>query len=183
MVREAKRQCHCLGNNKKINCCFLAGEDPSIAYFLDMEIGGRKLRPLLDTGAAQSFIRLECVNSNNIRPVDVKAVGPKGETVHIVGKTRMSLKMDNFQTKHDFLVVEGLHEQGLIGADFVDRHIRAIDPQNRTIKIGKQRIPMIVQRGLASSSSDIPWRALRLSSKIKVKPWSKCNRIRKLRAG
>ena len=175
MVREAKRQCHCLGNNKKINCCFLAGEDPSIAYFLDMEIGGRKLRPLLDTGAAQSFIRLECVNSNNIRPVDVKAVGPKGETVHIVGKTRMSLKMDNFQTKHDFLVVEGLHEQGLIGADFVDRHIRAIDPQNRTIKIGKQRIPMIVQRGLASSSSDIPWRALRLSSKIKVKPWSKCN--------
>ena len=106
------------------------------------------VRPLLDTGAAQSFIREEFVPKSLIRRTRYGAVGTQGEAVQVVGEAKLPISIQNFDTDHRFLVVSNLQEEGLIGADFVDRHVSSINPSEAMMGLGEHNIRLIVKRGV-----------------------------------
>ena len=127
------------------------------------------VKPLLDTGAAQSFIREEFVPKTLIRKTRYSAIGPQGEAVQVVGEAKLPITIQNFDTDHRFLVVANLQEEGLIGADFVDRHVSSINPSEATMDLGTHNIRLIVKRGVRNLGS-VSTRTVRVGKKTVLTP-------------
>ena len=122
---------------------FSAQSNQTEAYSVPMHIHGESINMLLDTGAAMSILKADLIPKNLISGTSIRAVGPSGESIDIVGQATLPVSSGNFTAHHNFLLAKGLGNKGLLGADFVKAHkVENINIRDSIIELkGNRRIP------------------------------------------
>ena len=103
-----------------------------------LEINGRKIQSLMDTGASISCLQkstFDKVNQNDsikIQPSSIsRIVGVGGERHQVLGQARLTLKIAGVDFDQNFIIIEQLHHPLILGLDFMQQHNVKIDFQYR----------------------------------------------------
>lgn len=139
------------------------------AFSVPMFINGAHTNLLLDTGAARSFLRAELIPESLVSKTDVKAIGPSGEIIQIVGQAILPITAGNFRGEHNFLLAKDIGSNGLLGADFCRAHkVENIDFKHAKIRLKNSEIPFKIINGPKKPTSAA--RALRIARSCSIKP-------------
>ena len=102
-----------------------------------MFVKGRSIQALLDTGSWLSIVSLKVVRSLLIpmrsTPEDQCILKSAGDDfLNVRGRVNLDLSINNLSMSHEFVVVENLTLNVLIGGDFMYKFNFIIDFVNRT---------------------------------------------------
>ena len=123
------------------------GTEVNVATSLDrntilLEVNGKKIQTLVDSGASVSCIQKEMfdkINRDNcfeIRPSKIARIfGVGGERHHVLGQTKIALKITGLTVEQSFIIVEQLHHPLILGLDFMHEHNVNIDFYRRVMTI------------------------------------------------
>ncbi len=98
--------------------------------------GARTLRVLMDTGASHTVIRSAIARqlatpAPLARTISVQFASGRGKIKEMVS---LSLRVDGREVVTTVLVLEGLREELVIGADFFQRYKVVLDPERETVR-------------------------------------------------
>ena len=99
-------------------------------WLLWMLVGTTSVRFLLDSGAVVSVIRHNTLPQSvlsHMEPASIATVGANGLPWDVARQESVLVSLGNYCVQHTFLVVHGLTVEGLLGADFLDKHKVVID--------------------------------------------------------
>ena len=144
----------------------LALEAPLEGNHIQVKINDHKIKALIDTGASISCISKSfLVNSGNRSKLrtdtDILCIkGVCGERHSVEGTAVIKIKIGKFQVDQRFYVFSRLHEDLLLGIDFLTNNGAKIDLQSNTVRFkdsqkSVQLIQPIPHIGLAKLSADV----------------------------
>lgn len=157
-----------------LNCLASGYHSPRILINLE----GKPITALLDTGASRSFIIEGLFPSSTSKPVSVKL--GDGTRCNSTNAAELMVHLGPISTKHLFYVLPNLPEQCIIGIDFQSLHDLWIRPSRNHVHIGDtgKFIPFIDTEDafqlLCSKRMTIPSRSLTF---IPLKPVLESNRL------
>ena len=145
------------------------------------KIGNSPVQFLLDSGAAVSVICCDMVPVSAMRrmePASSSTVAANGLPLDVVGQVSVPVSLSGYCVTHTFLVVRGLTVEGLLGADFLEKHRAVIDFADRRLTLGMQgdNIPVQITKDtqpdtphstmtiMVSSTTEVPGRSVKLIS-------------------
>ena len=142
-------------------------------------------RAILDTGAGPNLVR------SNLLPDDwerfrvhttpsIPIVGAGGRRLRQKGTVTLFVELGKLRVKAQFLVVEGLATECILGCQFINRHVAAILPKEKvvrlsdasTIQILKDSDPLLPLEERVKTPEGP-------STKIRVSKFTKCRVVRK----
>ena len=85
---------------------------------------------LLDSGDVVSVIRHNTLFQlvlSHMEPASIATVEANGLPLDVAGQMSMLVSLGNYCVQHTFLVVHGLTVEGLLGANFLDKHKTVVD--------------------------------------------------------
>ncbi|RVE40270.1 hypothetical protein evm_015080 [Chilo suppressalis] len=97
----------------------------------------KKFVGLIDSGAAVSVVSKDTVNRihQRIDESDMKLKAVDGKELSVIGKVNLKLLIDNVLFIHDFLVVENISHNLILGQDFLLRNNAIVDFYNEQLII------------------------------------------------
>ena len=103
-----------------------------------MFVKGRSIQALLDTGSWMSIVSLKFVRSLRIpmrsTPEDqCILISASGDFLNVCGRLNLDISVNHFSMSHEFIVVENLTLNVLIGCDFMYKFDVVIDFMNRSV--------------------------------------------------
>ena len=109
--------------------------------FVEILLGGRPIKALIDSGADISSIsdtefRKILVN---LRPTRMPEDHPRrkvvagGHQLDVRGVFSLQMQVLGRQVSHPFRVIRGLHEPAILGANFINQQCLGYDPCKRTV--------------------------------------------------
>ena len=93
-------------------------------------MGTTPIRFLLDSEAVVSVIRHNVLPQSvlsHVEPASIPTVGANGLPLDVAGQVSLLVSLGNYCVQHTFLVVHGLTVEGLLGANFLDKHKAVVD--------------------------------------------------------
>ena len=112
------------------------------AVFIKATVGERQQRCLVDTGATVSLVNKDLV-VRPIRECTLRARGVGGESLHILGMTDISVRMNNFHVVHTFVIVE-MQNQCILGADFLKAYGMVVDIGHERLSWASGQTPLLL---------------------------------------
>ena len=103
-----------------------------------MFVKGRSIQTLLDTGSWLSIVALKFVQSLRLpmksRPQDLCVLkSADGDFLNVCGRATLDLSINHLSMSHEFVVVENLTLNVLIGCDFMYKCEIVIDFINKSV--------------------------------------------------
>lgn len=90
--------------------------------YADVDINGQRIRGLLDTGACESFIRMQFLNKEQITWKCKEFRSANNQSFKSIGTVDAVVKFKNMDYPHRFHVVKDLSENAIIGIDFLSKN-------------------------------------------------------------
>ena len=98
---------------------------------VDGLLGQDKVQFVLDSGAALSVVRYDVVNPAYHQSIQKEgasaAVGANGQSLEVVGRVNLPIKLGERCWDQEFTVVRNLTVSCLLGADFLIQHGAIVD--------------------------------------------------------
>ena len=133
---------------------------------VSIRLGRRTYRALVDTGAEVSVISERVYRSLRPKPELIKKKinlqAANGSPLHIVGSTRLHVKIGNQLTPHDFFIVRNLSRNFILGRDWLMQNGARMYFDLGALKIGNEYIALEEDIHISS--------IIRLSKGITLKP-------------
>ena len=101
-------------------------------FYLNVEIGGKKRRALIDTGSEITLVPCTVVNGVMLEPSDQKLQAANGTTIMVRGEATLPLQVGPLTVSTKCLVVDGVTEI-LIGMGWLLKNADCLDFKNRRI--------------------------------------------------
>lgn len=105
-----------------------------------LEVNGKKIRSLVDSGASISCIRkttFDSISKNSsfeIQPSNIaRIVGVGGERHQVLGQVKLTLKISGVNIDQNFIIIEQLHHPLILGLYFINNHNVNIDFHQRVL--------------------------------------------------
>ena len=73
---------------------------------------------------------------SHVEPASIATVGANGLPLDVAGQVTVLVSLGNYCVQHTFLVVHGLTVEGLLGADFLDKHKAVVDFVHHRLTLG-----------------------------------------------
>ena len=111
---------------------------------------GKDLEWLIDTGCSVTLMSTKVYQgiSANQRPKLRSYTGllsqASGTPMKVLGTAQMTIRVGKQRLRHSIIVADCIN-QGILGLDFLAEHEGNIDLKSKTIKLGKNEIPLIWQ--------------------------------------
>ena len=107
---------------------------------MDCALDGQEVTLLVDTGATRSYIsfaafRMLFPDRNFEKEKDKTAIGFDGSEVQILGKINSQLQIGGYKADLTMLIVPDMHYEGILGADFLEIHTRAVKLDRKSINL------------------------------------------------
>ena len=138
MEKAVETRPHCSRDDK-------SADDTEL--YVSMLVNGMPTRFLVDTGATVSLLsraayeRMDQAHETSTG-VDGEVVSTNGTLVKVLGQTRVQLKISDGAWEQDVIIAD-IHEDGILGMDFLLKHKCIINLQTRAISIpGMEPIKM-----------------------------------------
>ena len=82
---------------------------------------------------------------SHVEPASIATVGANGLPLDVAGQVSVLVSLGNYCVQHTFLVVHGLTVEGLLGADFLDKHKAVVDFVHHRLTLGSNgdNIPVL----------------------------------------
>ena len=106
-------------------------------------LGERQQRCLVDTGATVSLVNKDLV-VGPIRECTLRDRGVGEESLHILGMTDISVRMNNFHVFHTFVIVE-MQNQCILGADFLKANGMVVDIGHERLSWASGQTPLLLE--------------------------------------
>ena len=110
---------------------------PEKLIYVDVEVGNRLFRALLDSGASRSLVKEKVVDSD-VQEVDESfMVGLSDSIVKVKGRVNEDIKIFGIEMEMKALVVgnEDIKYEVILGLDFLRKHRISLDIRNRVISL------------------------------------------------
>ncbi len=110
-------------------------------YFVDGVIDGKELAFLLDCGATNSFISLDCFSAlfpdreYKETSSDHTAISFNGAIVQILGSFEAEVIFGSYKVISSFQIVEDMRYEAILGNNYLEEHTRSIKLQKKYIKM------------------------------------------------
>lgn len=111
-------------------------------------VGSRVTCMLVDTGSAVTILREDVWKGAGSPPIETlqrPVVAANGEELRLLGQTRVTITLGEFNIVHQVLVARELTQGCLLGADFLTEHGCIVNLQTMCLSIGQQIVPLIQQ--------------------------------------
>ena len=123
--------------------------NPTLSYYVTMHVQGVPLCLMVDTGAAVSLLRkdkwtlLGGTDKYNLEQwTGSQLVGVEGSPFPVYGATVLKGEMGGLCVNIDFLVVDSLKVESLIGIDFLEKHGCVVNLQEGVLQLKGISIPL-----------------------------------------
>jgi len=123
--------------------------NPVLSYFVTVQVQGAPLCLIVDTGAAVSLLRkdkwalLGGTDKYKLQQwLGGSLVGVEGSPISVCGTTMVEVKFGNLDLCIDFLVVDSLKVESLIGIDFLEKHSCVVNLKERSLQLKGNSIPL-----------------------------------------
>jgi len=112
---------------------------------------GKRILSDLDTGAVPNLVKLEAIpDGAEIQSADhVPIRGANGKPIDVAGRVYLTVRLGTQVSKREFLVCERLATDLILGCDYCDRHVEAILPRKRLVKLDDGTTVPIVRKASA----------------------------------
>ena len=102
---------------------------------------------LLDSGAAVSVVHYDklppkCADGLSQVMTDTSMVGANGQPLEVVGQVELPVTVGKFKATHEFVVVQHLSVDCLLGADFLLQHKAVIDCGTNNLQLDATHTPI-----------------------------------------
>ena len=117
----------------------IANINLDVILFTEGLINKSPVRFLLDSGAAVSVIKQESLpeqSHSDITETNTSAVTANGSHLNVVGQITLAVLMEQFTCDHNFVVINNLTVDCLLGVDFLRKHEAILDCQNGRLMLG-----------------------------------------------
>ena len=111
--------------------------EPVGCWYLPLKAGKKHFHGIIDTGARFCLISAKCYNAlpsnckSKLEPVDVNLVNADGHKLPVIGKSSLSLEVEDQCFKFDVVVAHSLGQiQIIIGVDFLSAQEMTLDIAN-----------------------------------------------------
>ncbi|MGL5706859.1 MAG: reverse transcriptase domain-containing protein [Aeromonas sp.] len=103
---------------------------------ITLEIEGKKIEALIDTGSEANFIRNLRALSNRITKCNSKVKAANNSRIHILGKiTGVNTRIQNENFAIDFIVTDHIGKQCILGMPFILDYIKSFSIENGEPKV------------------------------------------------
>ena len=133
------------------NLCSLA-VNPVLSYFVTAYVQGVPIQLMVDTGAAVSLLGKDVWNmlsrTSNCTLEQWSGgqlVGVEGSSVPVHGVTTMDIQLQGQMVSIDFVVVEMLKVESLMGLDFLERYSCVVDLSEKVLQFKGVQVPLSKQ--------------------------------------
>ena len=133
------------------NLCSLA-VNPVLSYFVTAYVQGVPIQLMVDTGAAVSLLGRDVWNmlsrTSNCSLEQWsggRLVGVEGSSVPVHGMTTMDIQLQGQMVSIDFVVVEMLKVESLMGLDFLEKNNCVIDLSEKVLQFKGVQVPLSIQ--------------------------------------
>ena len=134
-----------------------------------IKISKLQFRALVDTGADLSLISSGCLaqlkmDENLLQAPTVNLSTVNGQSLHVVGRVTLSVKLGGTVCRNEFHIVDGINSSVILGYDFITSHdVQLSFSENQTImRLGKECILLEPENHIRS--------LLRLADDLTVPP-------------
>ena len=116
----------------------------------------RAITPVLDSGAGPNLIHLSCV-AELWRAAIKSARSPplidaSNRSMNALGEVNLHVRIGEFYARVPFFVITNLAVECILGTTFLDRHVKAILPQQRKVLL--HHAPSVELTGVTPSRHD-----------------------------
>ena len=146
-MNEGKQQ----GVQLEDHLCSLA-VNPVLSYFVTAYVQGVPIQLIVDTGAAVSLLGKDVWNmlsrTSNCTLEQWsggRLVGVEGSSVPVHGVTTMDIQLQGQMVSIDFVVVEMLKVESLMGLDFLERYSCVVDLSEKVLQFKGVQVPLSKQ--------------------------------------
>ena len=123
--------------------------NPTLSYYVTTHVQGVPLCLMVDTGAAVSLLRkdkwqlLGGADKYKLEQwTGSQLVGVEGSPVPVYGATCVKVQMGDLCVNIDFLVVDSLKVESLIGIDFLEKHRCVVNLEEGVLQLKGISIPL-----------------------------------------
>lgn len=135
---------------------------------------------VIDTGAGPNCIAKSAIPAGSedtvSPPPNIRVKGANGSPLGIEGQVSLAVRVGTAVIKVPFLVCDSLPVDALLGTEFIDRHVRDIHVEDRSIELKDGTEVPILRSTFGQPPTDQPVPALQTDKKTKARPTS--NKIR-----
>jgi len=109
------------------------------------KISGIEMEMMLDSGSSVSLVRQDVIAkelrsvSRIPQPASLRLVTASGEPLEIVGHVKAVVSIGNLEIPHNFIVVDRLITQAILGIDFLHSHGLVLDCTAEQVAIHQSR--------------------------------------------
>jgi hypothetical protein len=141
--------------------------------FLEITVHHRRLRALLDTGAAHSCVANSVLKQLGVRykalnkDAQISLIDANGKPLGVIGTVELPIGVGDVTLTHTFYVVRGLYLKALLGFDFLRENAAQIDIPNRTVFFNGQTAATTLFKGYDAT--------LALRDSVIIPPFSEAN--------
>ena len=115
----------------------------NLKRFCPLHFGNLPLKAMIDTGADKSLISAESYSQIKSKfrlekkPFRLRLKGVTGHCLKASHSAVLRFRIGKLVLKHEFIIVDGLHHDIMLGIDFLTKQKARLDFEKRTMIIGK----------------------------------------------
>ena len=165
------------GNEKPSKLTILP-VNPVSAYSVSGQINGHEIYLVVDTGAAVTLMRKSLWD--RVKPQESRLLpwaggeltGVEGTTLQVQGTAKVSVQISEHSFQVEFVIVDGLSEEAILGLDFLSSHQCSLDIGKKTLFISDSRSTVPLQTHPQSRPDSNPVACVVMSETRQIPPYS-----------
>ena len=113
-----------------------------VGVYLEINIGGRNLHALLDTGSDISLVPRDVVPMVTLRKTVQVLQAANGTEIEVLGETELTMNVADLELSCDCLVVRDVSDV-ILGLDWMTKHVDTLSLKKKSIVVQGRTLPIV----------------------------------------
>ena len=113
-----------------------------VGVYLEIDIGGRNLHALLDSGSDISLVPRDVVPMGTLRKTVQVLHAANGTEIEVLGETEVTMNVADLELPCDCLVVRDVSDV-ILGLDWMTKHVDTLNLKNKSIIVQGRTLPLV----------------------------------------